>query len=81
VFGVITYALCYLWNVLAHTAFTDGAFTAAFPGFSWSTVGFAIGLGWTVMYSVYTGILFSGAYNLFGRTAVEPRTRPHQTTQ
>lgn len=81
VFGVITYALCYLWHVLAHTAFSDSAFTAAFPGFSWSTVGFVIGLGWTVLYSVYTGVLIGGAYNLFGRAAVEHRTQPHQTTR
>ena len=81
VFSGITYALCYLWHVLAHTSFTDSAFTAAFPGFSWSTAGFVIGLGWSILYSVYIGVVFAGAYNLLGRTTVEPRTRAHQTTQ
>lgn len=75
VFGVITYTVCYIWHALSHTAFTDSAFIAAFPGFSWSAAGFAIGLGWTIVYSVYTGVVFATAYNLLGRVTAEPRTR------
>lgn len=80
VFGVITYAVCFIWHALAHTSFTDSAFTAAFPGFTWSLTGFLIGLGWTIVYSVYTAVVFVPAYNLLARVTGEPRTRPHQTT-
>ena len=44
VFAGITYAACYLWHALARSSFNDSVFAAAFPGFSWSVVGFVTGL-------------------------------------
>lgn len=75
VFGVITYAVCFIWHALAHTSFTDSAFVVAFPGFSWSVTGFLTGLGWSIVYSVYTGVVFVVAYNLCCRVTVDRRTR------
>uniref|UniRef100_A0A5Q5BH20 Uncharacterized protein n=2 Tax=unclassified Mycobacterium TaxID=2642494 RepID=A0A5Q5BH20_MYCSS len=64
VFAGITYAACYLWHALARSPFTDSVFAAAFPGFSWSVVGFVTGLGWSLLYSAYVAVVFVPIYNL-----------------
>lgn len=80
VFAVITYVVCFIWHALAHSSFADSAFAAAFPGFSWSAVGFLTGLGWSIVYSVYAGVVFVVAYNLCCRAIPEHRTRTeHQS--
>ena len=74
VFGAITYALCFIWHALAHSSFTDSAFAAAFPGFSWSVTGFLTGLGWSIVYSFYTAVVYVAAYNLCCRAIPERRS-------
>lgn len=82
VFGVITYVLCFIWRALAHSTFTDSAFAAAFPGFSWSVVGFLTGMGWSIVYSVYAGVVFVWAYNLCCRVTIDRRSRAeHQSVR
>jgi hypothetical protein len=75
VFAVITYAVCYLWHALARSSFTDSVFAAAFPGFSWTVVGFVTGLGWSIVYSVYVAVVFVPVYNLCCRVRAEPGER------
>ena len=73
VFAAITYAVCFIWHALAHSSFTDSAFAAAFPGFSWSYIGFLTGLGWSLVYSFYAAGVFVVAYNLCCRAIPERR--------
>ncbi len=75
VFAAVTYAVCFIWHALARSPFADSAFIAAFPGFSWSVTGFLTGLGWSIIYSVYTGVVFVVAYNLCCRAIPERRVR------
>ncbi len=79
VFGATTYVLCFIWHAVAHSAFADSAFAAAFPGFSWSSIGFMTGLGWSILYSAYAGVVFVAAYNLCCRAipAREAQPRNH----
>lgn len=74
-FGAITYGLCFGWHSLARSPFTDSAFAAAFPGFSWSYIGFVTGLGWSIVYSFYAAVVFVPAYNLCCR-AIPERRKP-----
>lgn len=64
VFAAITYTVCYAWHGLARSSFTDSFFAAAFPGFSWSVIGFVTGLGWSLVYSAYVAVVFVPVYNL-----------------
>lgn len=75
VFGATTYVVCFFWHDLARSAFTDGAFAAAFPGFSWSFIGFVTGLGWSILYGGYTGVVFVVAYNLCCRVIPSRQTQ------
>lgn len=81
VLDVLTYLLCYVWHLLAPASLAGLALQSVFPGFSYSPAGFGIGLGWTIVYSVYTAVLFVFAYNHLGRLEAAHRTRePHQPT-
>lgn len=82
-FTVITYVLCFAWHALLRSSpFADRVFASVFPGFTWSGTGFLIGLGWSVVYSIYTALVFGGLYNLFARTNLQFHSRgTHQTTR
>ncbi|GAA2788512.1 hypothetical protein GCM10010533_28440 [Mycolicibacterium pallens] len=69
-----TYFICFVWNAVAHSPFSDTAFAAAFPGFSWSLIGFATGLGWSILYSGYVGVVFVVAYNFCCRVIPTPHS-------
>jgi hypothetical protein len=75
VFAAITYVVCFAWHALARSSFTDSAFAAAFPGFSWSAIGFVTGLGWSIVYSVYIAVVFVPVYNLCCRVRAETGER------
>ncbi|WP_018604151.1 hypothetical protein [Mycobacterium sp. 155] len=75
VFAAITYTVCYVWHGLARSPFTDGLFAAAFPGFSWSVIGFVTGLGWSFAYSAYVAVVFVPVYNLCCRVGTQPNQR------
>jgi hypothetical protein len=66
VLGVVTYLLCYIWHLLVPSAIVGAVLQSAFPGFSWSPVGFLIGLAEVIVYSFYTAAVFVPAYNLLG---------------
>ena len=74
VFAAITYLVCFVWHAMTHSSFTDSAFAAAFPGFSWSYIGFFTGLGWSLVYSFYAAIVFVVAYNLCCRVIPDRRS-------
>ena len=75
VFAAITYTVCFVWRGFARSPFTDSAFVAAFPGFSWSVIGFVTGLGWSFAYSAYAAVVFVPVYNLCCRVGTQPNQR------
>lgn len=78
VFAATTYGIWFAWHALAHSSVTDSAFAAVFPGFSWSIVGFLTGLGCSIVYSGYVGVVFVAAYNFCCRVIPERGTSAAQ---
>jgi hypothetical protein len=66
VLGVVTYVACVVFHLFAPPAF-DGALRSMLPGFDWTPLGFLIGLGLVIIYSVYAAVVFVSTYNFFGR--------------
>ena len=65
VWGGITFVVCVLYGLLVPGSLAmHQALGQALPGFTWLTVGgFVIGLGWSIVYGLYAGWLFSVIYN------------------
>lgn len=79
--SVVTYVGCFVWHLLAPTAFA-GILPALLPGFDWTPLGFLIGLGLVIVYSVYAAVVFVSAYNFLGRLDAKGRASrgPRQPT-
>jgi uncharacterized protein DUF5676 len=61
----LTFIICVIYGLLVPESLaTHQALGQALPGFRWLTVGgFVIGLGWSIVYGLYAGWLFSVLYN------------------
>ena len=77
----VTYTLCVLWDALFPGWAMYQLWQRVFPGFSWSIVGFLIGLVETVVYGFYIAAIFVPVYNyLHGREAEEIGTATPKPT-
>ena len=69
-FSSITYVLCIAWGLLVPStvATTHRFLSVLLPGFEWLTFGsFLLGLAESLLYGVYTAVVFTPLYNLFNR--------------
>ncbi|MFQ6058534.1 MAG: hypothetical protein ACE5MB_06630 [Anaerolineae bacterium] len=74
---VATYVLCVIWDLVFPGWAMYPVWQGLFPGFSWSVVGFLIGLVETVIYGFYAAVVFVPVYNYLHRREVE--AEPAQT--
>ncbi len=63
----LTYVLCVIWDLVFPGWAMYRIWQGLFPGFSWSILGFLIGLIETGLYSFYAATVFVFAYNGFHR--------------
>lgn len=69
IFLAITFTLCIIWGRLTpETMHMHRAWEAWLPGYSWSLVGYLIGLLWTIIYGWYAALVFAPLYNFFHRS-------------
>lgn len=88
-FFSITYVVCIAWGLLVpSTVATSHRFLSVLlPGFEWLTFrSFLLGLVESILYGVYTAVVFAPLYNLFTRLnerevrapTAQPREIPHR---
>ncbi len=70
--SVITFVGCVIWHLFVPTAFA-GILPELLPGFDWTPLGFLIGLGLVILYSIYAAAVFVSAYNFLGRLDAKAR--------
>lgn len=60
---LVTYTLCVLFDLLFPGWAMYQLWQRLFPGFSWSVVGFLIGLVEAALYGFYVAVIFVPVYN------------------
>lgn len=73
---VVTYVLCVIWDLVFPGWAMYQVWQGLFPGFSWSAMGFLIGLVETAVYGFYAAVVFVPVYNYLHRREME--TEPAQ---
>ncbi len=59
----VSYVLCVIFDLVFPNWAMYQVWQGLLPGFSWSAVGFVIGLAWTVIYGFYIAVIFVPVYN------------------
>ena len=76
----VSYVLCVIWDLVFPGWAMYQVWQGLLPGFSWSPIGFLIGLVETVIYGFYVALVFVPFYNYLHRRAIEaqqPVTMTH----
>ncbi len=75
-FAAVTFVLCVLYGlVVPQTLHMAEWLEAVLPGFRWLSVpGFFLGLVESILYGVYTGVVFTAIYNTLWRVWARPPT-------
>ena len=74
----VSYALCLLFDLIFPGWAMYQVWQQLLPGFSWSAVGFLIGLVETVVYGFYIAVIFVPVYNYLRRRELAPRPSQKQ---
>lgn len=74
-FGAVTFLVCVVYGLIVpEPLHMTGFLESVLPGFRWLTLGgFAIGLGESFLYGVYTGLVFTPIYNWLSKRATGER--------
>lgn len=64
---VVSYVLCVLFDLVFPDWAMYQVWQKLLPGFSWSVIGFLIGLVETVIYGFYVAVIFVPVYNYLHR--------------
>jgi hypothetical protein len=78
----VSYVLCVLFDLVFPGWAMYQVWQGLLPGFSWSAVGFLIGLVETVLYGFYIAVIYVPVYNYLQRRYETPEleTRQHATS-
>lgn len=63
----VSYALCLIFDMALPNWAMYQVWQGLLPGFSWSAVGFFIGLFWTIIYGFYIAVIFVPVFNYLHR--------------
>jgi P-type Cu+ transporter len=71
-FGVVTFTLCILWDLVFPAYTMVPIWKVLLPGFQGITWGsYFLGLGGIILYALYTALIFVPGYNYFQRRWVQ----------